>query len=99
MMKKAMGLVAVLAMASWVYGQGYGNSSPQGQQPQSGAGGQSGAQGQGGAPAGGGQAGGAAARGTAEAPQGNRAPKPKTEAELKPDKAAASPTHPATPEK
>lgn len=98
-MKKAMVLVAVLAMASWVYGQGYGNSSPQGQQPQSGAGGQSGAQGQGGAPAGGAQAGGAQAGGTAAAPQGKRPPQAKTQEEFNAYKAAAAATDPAATEK
>lgn len=98
-MKKAMVLVAVLAMASWVYGQGYGNSSPQGQEPQSGAGGQSGAQGQGGAPAGGAQAGGAQAGGTAAAPQGKRPPQAKTQEEFNAYKAAAAATDPAATEK
>jgi len=99
MMKKAMVLVAVLAMASWVYGQGYGNSSPQGQQPQSGAGGQAGAQGQSSAPAGGAQAGGAQAGGTAAAPQGKRPPQAKTQEEFNAYKAAAAATDPAATEK
>jgi len=98
-MKKAMVLVAVLAMASWVYGQGYGNSSPQGQQPQSGAGGQAGAQGQSSAPAGGAQAGGAQAGGTAAAPQGKRPPQAKTQEEFNAYKAAAAATDPAATEK
>jgi len=98
-MKKAMVLVAVLAMASWVYGQGYGNSSPQGQQPQSGAGGQAGAQGQSSAPAGGAQAGGAQAGGTAAAPQGKRPPQAKTQEEFNAYKGAAAATDPAATEK
>jgi tetratricopeptide (TPR) repeat protein len=99
MMKKAMVLVAVLAMASWVYGQGYGNSSPQGQQPQSGAGSQSGAQGQSSAPAGGAQAGAAQAGATAAAPQGKRPPQAKTQEEFNAYKAAAAATDPAATEK
>ena len=67
-----MVLVAVLAMASWVYGQGYGNSSPQGQQPQSGAGGQSAQRDRMARRRGAGQGGlRAQAGGTAAAPQGS----------------------------